>query len=79
MGVARRLRELDDRVFGEPRPATTSTYQTLFLVGLVGTLTVLAAVLITGDGLWAAAGGGFLGTMLVSGARWYAMARSSGR
>ncbi len=76
MGIAQRLRSLDDRVFGRPKPPTAKTYRATFLVGLFGTLTVLVVSAITGEWSFIAGVGGFLGIMLASVLRWYDSTRS---
>ncbi len=76
MGIGQRLRWLDDRLLGKPKPQTAKTHRNIFLVGLFGALTVLVVSAITGEWSYVAAVGGFVGAMLGSAVRWRASTRS---
>lgn len=77
MGILARLRRLDDRVLGRPKPPTPETHRNTFVLGLLGASVVLIALAATGR--WTAIGavGGFLGMALGGGLRWYRSTRRS--
>lgn len=77
--LGQRLRSLDDRVLGKPKPPTTATYRNSFLVGLAGAVAMLVVLAITGKWSFVGSIGGFLGVMLGSGVRWRRFARAQGR
>jgi hypothetical protein len=66
-----RLRALDDRVLGRPRPEQVSTARAWCLIALALTLTCLAVVAVTGAWRYASGIGGLLGLTLGTGLRWY--------
>jgi hypothetical protein len=71
MGVADRLRRLDNHVLGRPKPITSRTQRNSFLVGFVGTVALLSYSSFSGSTGVLAGSGGFFGVMVASGLRWF--------
>lgn len=67
--ISETLRRLGERVLRKPK--TASGYRNHFIVGLVGTLIILATVAVTGDWRYITAVGGFVGMMIGGGVWWY--------
>lgn len=78
MGALARLRALDDRVLGPPRPPGRTAQRNAFLVGVGGALLVLLLAVLTGRGSFLGGVGGFLGVALGSGGRWLHSERGRG-
>ncbi len=76
MGILQRLRSLDDRVLGKPKPQTAQTYRTIFLGGIFGTIGLLVVSAITGEWSLVAGVGGPLAITLGSAIRWYGISHS---
>lgn len=79
MHVAERLRRLDDRVLGPPKPVTLHTHRNGVLVGLAGTVAALAFASYNDSTSVAVASSGFFGGMLGSGWRWLCTLRREER
>ena len=78
MTVLERLRRLDDRVLGRPKPVTPRTHVSSFLVGSAGTVGLLTYATFDGDTAVLAGSGGFFGVMVGSAVRWYRLRERSG-
>ena len=78
MTVLDRLKRLDDRVLGRPRPVTARTHVSSFLVGLVGTAAILGYATVEQDTSVLAGSGGFFGVLVASAVRWYRLRERSG-
>jgi fatty acid desaturase len=76
VGIGARLANLDDRVIGRREQRSAKDYRNTFAMGLVGTLTILFVLTVTGRWAYVGTVGGFVGVTLASGIRWH---RSKGR
>lgn len=74
MGPGERLRALDDRVLGPPRPRTAAQYRTTYLVGLVCTVVLVLLAVATRRSVLLSGVWGFVGVLLGGGTRWYGAA-----
>lgn len=72
MGLGDALRQLG---LLRTRQMSATTHRNSFILGLIGTLVVLAGLILTG--WWVAVGavGGFVGVMISGGVRWYRAAQ----
>ena len=79
MRLAERLRRLDDRVLGPPKPLTSRSHRNGMLVALAGTLAVLGYVTIDGDIEGLPASVSLLMFSVAGGFRWFRALQQEGR
>jgi hypothetical protein len=76
--LTERLRALDNRVLGRPKPDDPRLCRIGFFFGLIGIVSVLETALVRGEPRLLGGIGGLLGLRFVSGLRW-ALARRVSR